>query len=100
MSNDPTIKRLSAGRVECTVTFDLLKVGDAEEKAVKQLGATVTIPGFRAGKAPLDQLKAKIDPNQLFEETIRQLLPEVIEKVVKENNLQPIIHPKVEAVTR
>lgn len=89
-------KRPSASRVQTTVTFEAQETVAAEKLALEKLGSNVTIPGFRAGKAPEEMLRSRVDPEQLLEETIRAVLPPVLEKLITEQNLKPIIPPKVE----
>jgi trigger factor len=96
MTNEPTIERLAQGRVVCTLAFSAEQAAESQEKAVRKLGATVTIEGFRPGTAPLEVLKEKIDEGALFEETVRGLLPETFEQLVTENDIKPVIAPKVE----
>lgn len=100
MSDAPEIKRLKGGRVECTVSFTEAEVAPAEEKALHELSRDIEIPGFRKGNVPMDQAKEKIDPQKLFEATIHHILPSTFEKLVKEHDIKPIIHPRVEAATR
>lgn len=96
MTNEPTIERLTQGRVVCTLAFNAEQAAQSQEKAIRKLGASVTIEGFRPGTAPLEVLKEKIDEGALFEETVRGLLPETFEQLVTENDIKPVIAPKVE----
>ena len=95
-----TPKKDKAGRIIFSVSFTEAQVKPAEEKALKKLGSSVKIEGFRPGNAPADMLKDKVSPDQLLEETIRELLPETINKLAKENDLKPIIPPKIEAESK
>lgn len=95
MTHPPKIEREKNGRVECTVEFTAEQASAAEEKALQALAQTVKIPGFRPGKAPRETLMAKINPDDLAEETIHRLLPSVLESLVREQNIQTIISPKV-----
>lgn len=96
MSTPPTIERQENGRVLCTVSFTEEETTASEERAVQKLGASIRIDGFRAGTAPIAVLKEKIDPGKLFEETVRELLPNAFTTLVQEHNIKPIIPPKVE----
>ena len=62
----------------------------------QKLGASVSIPGFRPGKAPADQVKDRINKDALLEETVRGVLPTAIEQILKEHNLRPLLPPRVE----
>jgi len=99
-STPPLPKRDKAGRVVCTVTFTDEQTSPAEETALQKLGEKVKIEGFRPGKIPTEMLREHVSPEQLFEETIRTLMPETIRKLIEENELKPIIPPKVEAQSR
>lgn len=98
--SDPTIKKLKAGRTECTVTFTEADIAPAEQKALHELSREIVIEGFRKGSAPLDMVRDKVNPQKLFEMTIHNLLPATFEKLVKEHDIKPVIHPAVEAVSR
>ena len=100
MTNAPIIKRLKAGRVECTVTFTEAEIAPAEEKALHELSRDIEIQGFRKGNAPMDQVKDKVDSDKLFQQTIHHLLPTTFEKLIESDNIKPIIHPRVEAVSQ
>jgi len=100
MSDIPDIKRLKGGRVECTVTFTEAEITPAEEKALHELSRDIELPGFRKGNVPMDQVREKIDPQKLFETTVHHILPPTFEKLIKDHDIKPIIHPRVEAVSR
>jgi len=89
------IKRLPAGRVQCSVTFTPEETKQAEETATKRVGQNVRIPGFRPGMAPSDMIRDKVSPESLLEETMRDLLPGAFAMLVKEQNLRPIMAPQV-----
>jgi|TARA_Y100000310_G_scaffold336040_1_gene419574 trigger factor len=98
MSNPPTIDREDNGKVVCTVSFTAEEAAASEAKAVQKLGSSVKIDGFRSGSAPTEVLKEKVDPGQLFEETVRELLPDTFTALVQEHGIKPIIPPKIEII--
>ncbi|MDO8649051.1 MAG: trigger factor [Candidatus Peregrinibacteria bacterium] len=100
MATAPVVKRLPKNRIECTVTFTPEETKRGEEQALARLGESITIPGFRAGKAPPEKMREKIDEQALFEEVIRVLLGPLFPSIVKEHSLQPILQPRVEAESR
>ena len=100
MSDTPDIKRLKGGRVECSVTFTEAEITPAEEKALHELSRDIELPGYRKGNVPMDQAKEKIDPQKLFEATVHHILPPAFERLIKDHDIKPIIHPRVEAVSR
>lgn len=96
MSTPPTIDRKDNSTVICTVSFTAEQTAASEEKAIQKLGSSIKIDGFREGSAPAAVLKEKIDPARLFEETVRELLPETFTSLVQEHEIKPIVPPKVE----
>ncbi len=100
MTSPSPIERLPGARVRCMVTFSTEQVKAQEKEALKRLASRVKIPGFRPGNAPEEMLREKIDAERLFEETIRAMLPGTFASLLKEHNIQPIIHPKAEVMSR
>lgn len=98
--SDPTIKKLGAGRTQCTVTFTEAEIAPAEQKALHELSRDIEIQGFRKGSAPMDMVREKVNPQKLFEMTIHNLLPATFERLVQEHDIKPVIHPAVEAVSK
>ncbi|MEI8230690.1 MAG: trigger factor [Candidatus Peregrinibacteria bacterium] len=92
----PSIEKEKNGRITCTVSFDEAKIAPAEAKALQNLGRKVQIPGFRPGKIPMEKLREKISEGDLLEETVRELLPQTVEALIKEHDIKPIAQPKVE----
>jgi len=91
---------MKGGRTECTVTFTEAETLPAEEKALHELSRDIELPGFRKGNVPMNQAKEKIDPQKLFEATVHHILPPTFEKLIEDHDIKPIIHPRVEAVSR
>lgn len=89
------IKKIEESKVEATVEVDQQVWKAAQEKAFEKVAATVTIPGFRPGKAPLAMLKGKIDPNKVFDEAINDILPAIFAEIVSEEKLKPFTRPEI-----
>jgi trigger factor len=95
-----TLERLKQSRSQLTITFDEAAYADAERAALQQIGQNVEIKGFRAGKAPESALREKVDQDRLFEESVRLLLKDELPRLIEEHKLEPIMPPRVEAVSR
>ncbi len=74
--------------VQLTITPDEYK--KFEEKALKELGKDINIPGFRPGHAPLDLIKQKIDPRYLEGAVYETIVNQAISDLLKENKYQLI----------
>ncbi len=88
-------KRLGQSRVQCTVIASEEEVKKAEAAALGRIAGEVRVPGFRPGKAPADMVKSQVREEALLEETIRSMLPQVIDSILKEHALQPILPPRI-----
>ncbi len=100
MSDSVTIKRLPKHRVVATVVFDETQYAPAETEALSRFAQRVKIDGFRAGNAPADMVRSKVNPDDLFEETVRILLRNTLPKLADEHKIAPVIPPKVEVTSR
>lgn len=89
-------KTLPGSRKEFTLTFTPEEAASAEAKALARIAEQVNIPGFRAGKAPIDMVKSKVRREDVLEETIRALLPDAVSKLVSDEKLEPMLAPKVQ----
>ena len=89
------IERLPQARVRCTLTITDDQRQLAEERALKRLGQSIKLDGFRVGRAPLNVVKEKVKPEMLLEETVRMMAPDLITETMKEHDLKPIISPKL-----
>ena len=75
----------------------IVPAGDFAEKIdakIKQISKTVKLPGFRAGKAPLEMLKKKYHDSvigEVLDDTVRTGTAEVI----KSKKLRPAMQPEV-----
>lgn len=58
----------------------------------------VEIAGFRKGKAPLDIAKREIRKEKIYEQMLQKMMPDIYQKLIKTENLKPIISPKIELI--
>ena len=75
------------------------RVGKAYQTALAKIAQGVEVPGFRKGKAPENLVREKVDKNKVYEEVVRELIPQVYLEAVKEQGLSPIVNPKVSLVS-
>ena len=65
------------------------------DKAAKELASKVNIPGFRKGHAPRKILEMRFGKQAIFAEALETMLPDAIEEIVKEYELDLIDEPSV-----
>lgn len=99
-SSQVPLKRLSAGRAQCTITCTTEECAAAEAAAVARIGAKMSLPGFRPGKAPAALVREKAGKEQVFDNALRHLLAHRIPTIVAEHRIAPIIPPRVAVESR
>lgn len=82
-----------------TITFTISIPWDEIQKSytttVDELVKHIEIKGFRKGKAPRDMAEKQLDPNKVYEEVIKKLIPVKYAASVKEHNVRPIMQPDI-----
>lgn len=91
-----TVAKTDDGTVQMTFVISWAEVEKAEKEATTKLSSTVTVPGFRAGKAPVETAASHIPRETLVQETVTSLLPAMISQAYKDHDITPIMYPKLE----
>src|SRR3954463_15180331 len=73
------------------------EVTKAMERVAKEFARVARVPGFRPGKAPVSLIRRRF-ADEIKGEVLHSLLPEEIDKAVKEKNLVPVTQPQVDKV--
>jgi len=89
------IQKQDNGTIQLTITIPSEAVKKAWNEVVEEGVKNANIPGFRKGKAPKQFVEEKIDKEKVREETLKKLLPKFYSDAIRENNLTPIINPKI-----
>jgi len=79
-----------------TIEMEPAEVEKSLEASYYRLVKKTDIPGFRKGKAPRAILERYIGKESLFEEALNNLAPQVSEKAIKEQKIEPIAQPHIE----
>jgi FKBP-type peptidyl-prolyl cis-trans isomerase (trigger factor) len=94
-SKKPTVERQDDGTIKVTLVIpqeDVAKVGTV---VIDDLAKRTNVAGFRKGKAPAEVAANHMNPEVIREEILKRLLPAAYMKAVEENNLKPIMNPKM-----
>lgn len=68
------------------------------DEIINKAAKDIEIKGFRKGKAPKKLVEEKIDKNKVFQEVIKEIVPEIYRQTLQKYNLQPITTPKIELI--
>lgn len=93
------LQRLPKHTVKLTITIPWEDVKGTYQKVLDQVVSEAEVPGFRKGKAPRKIVEEKIDKSHLYEEVIKQLVPDAYAKVIKEHSLKPVVSPRISVVS-
>lgn len=93
------LNKLPDGTIELTITIPCKRIIKSYDEMVQRLAKTAEVKGFRKGKAPKKLIEKRLDKSKVYEEVLKELVPQVYIEAVKEYNLTPIVNPKVQVVT-
>ncbi len=92
------IAKSDDGTIQITFSIPYAIVKDSQEKVVEEFAKTAEIAGFRKGKAPIEKVREKMDPNTLVEKSLSRILPKALGNTITEHKLKPAIYPKFEVI--
>ena len=95
-----TSEKIENSQIELNIEMDAEEQSKYEQKAYNHLVGKVKVPGFRKGKTPKDILERHIGKDAFLEETLELLIPEVYEKALEEQNIDPVGRPDIQLVQR
>ena len=88
-------KQLSKNRLKLTITVDANKIEEYFELHYNRLAPTVTLQGFRAGKAPRVMTIEAIGQAKLANLTLEQAIDESYREALNEHEAYPVTAPAV-----
>lgn len=91
------VKELSSKKMfrEYLIEIPYVNISDSLDQKIKEIIPTITLPGFRKGKAPLNIVKKKYE-NNIISDIMRNIIQENTKKLLEEKKLKPLRQPKVE----
>jgi len=85
-------------RTTLEITVEEPRVREAVARAVRRVGARVSVPGFRKGKAPRALLERFVSREAIYDEAIQDFAPEAYEAALRETGLKPIDEPEFDGL--
>ncbi|MDQ3985050.1 MAG: trigger factor [Actinomycetota bacterium] len=93
-----TSERLDKDRVKVRVEVDEAELDNAVEAVYRRWAREIKVPGFRKGKVPRQLIDARVGPNVVREEALRDALPDLYRRALEVEDLQAIAPPEIEVV--
>ena len=96
MALSAEVTPLEENRVRLDVAVPEDEVQRHMERAIRQLGREVRVPGFRPGKAPAEVIVQRVGREAVVQEMLKGSLGEWYSEAVAETGLQPIDDPDLD----
>ncbi len=93
-----TLKSISDNITKLTISADAKDLAAMKKHVVEKLAPKVRIPGFRAGKVPLELVEKQLDPNTLQAELLDEAINHYYGDAISDKELRVVSQPKVELV--
>ncbi len=93
---EATVQQLDPVTVQITIEVDAETTQKAIHKAIRQLGGSVRVPGFRPGHAPLSQLRQMIPEDWIKERAKEILIEEHLFRTLESHSIEPYRLPRVD----
>jgi trigger factor len=90
------VEELSPTRVKLSVAVPFDELQPSIDKAYREVGRQVRIPGFRPGRVPARIIDQRVGRGPVLEQAVNDALPELYGKAVEEKELYALGRPEVE----
>ncbi len=94
-----TLARADDGTIQITFNIPNRAIKKAKDAALKELGKSVEVAGFRKGKAPLKEVEKKVSQSTIINHALKNLLPRALVKAITEEKLKLAIYPRFELIS-
>jgi trigger factor len=91
-----TVETLSPTRVKLAIEVPFDELKPSLQKAYREIGAQVQVPGFRRGKIPAAVIDQRVGRGAVLNEAVQEAIPEQILAAVREHEVKTIGRPEVE----
>jgi len=93
------LNKLPDGTIELTINIPWKRVSLTYQKKLEQLAKVVDVKGFRKGKAPLKMVEKQLNKTTVYQEILKEIIPNLYLETVKEYKLKPIVNPQVSVIS-
>ena len=88
-------EKLNPTTIKLTIVADQQELNLAKNTVISRLKKNVTVPGFRAGKAPDHLVEKNIEANVLQSEVIEEAINRIYPDAVRSQNIKIVSQPKL-----
>ena len=91
-----TVETLSPTRVRLAIEVPFDELKPSLQKAYREIGSQVQIPGFRRGKIPAAVIDQRFGRGAVLNEAVQEAIPQQILAAVREHDVKTLGRPEVE----
>jgi trigger factor len=95
---ETSAERVEKDRVKMRVEVPEQALGPAIDAVYRRWAKEIKVPGFRKGKVPRPLIDARVGPDAVREEALRDALPEFYREALRAEELEAIAPPDIEVV--
>jgi len=99
MTLETTSENVGKDQVKLTVEVPESELKGPISAAYKRWAAEIKVPGFRKGKVPRQLIDARVGPEVVREEALRDALPDFYREALAAESLEAIAPPEIEVTT-
>lgn len=90
-----TVETLGPTRVRLAIEVPFAELESSLKKAYREIGAQVTVPGFRPGKVPAAVIDQRIGRGAVLNEAVQDAIPAQLVAAVREHDVRSLGRPEV-----
>ncbi len=90
------VEELSPTRVKLTIEVPFEELKQSLDKAYREVGRQVKVPGFRPGHVPPRVIDQRFGRGAVLEQAVNEAVPEFYSKAVAEHDVVPLSQPDLE----
>ncbi len=89
-------ERINPSRVKISAEVGAEDVAKQLDRAARRLGGELRLPGFRKGKVPPQLVIQRVGREAVFEQALRESLPDWYERAILSSGVSPIGEPELD----
>lgn len=93
------LNKLPDKTIELTINIPWKRILIAYQKKLEQFAKVADIKGFRKGKAPIKMVEKQLNKTTVYQEILKDVIPDLYLEAVKEHGLKPIVNPQINVIS-
>ena len=90
------LNKLPKNTFQIDVTVPWLDIQKEYKTALSTIHSQFGMKGYRKGKVPMELAEKNIPKENVYQQVMRVYIPKIYDDVIKQENLKPIVSPKVD----